>query len=1800
MKKRLFAAFVSLCMIVSMLPTMAFAEAGAQDSGNPATPSGAQPEECTCKTLCTEEEVNADCPVCSAEGAAPEEVCLGAAPMLGAAAPLSAEHSGHSGWKEIVGYWFNLDPGNYVLTGDLFVSNILSARDVTICLNGHNIRGEGGQIVNLTICDCTGNGRISDAKIECSLSDVSLSSCEIIGGTTIGGNSKIYSGCTIRDMTDMSINSGTTVTSGVTINVNRGVLSLNGADVQSAVNVNGGTCNIGGGTEIENFTEGAPVVYVNSGICNISGGTISSRIVNEGTCDITGGTISSSIEVSGGTCNITGGTIKVYDYTSSGETTGAVVVKGGSCNIGGDAQITGNRIDNGGAVSVIGGSCTISGGNIDKNNTKYGGVYVENGTCTIEEDASITSNQAFDQGGGVYVAGGVCDIYGTIGSNYTAYNYDGDGGGVYVAGGECNIYGKIYNNTAKRDGGGVYVADGNCNIAATSINYNEAAGNGGGIYVAGGECRIATETIGLNTAAGNGGGVYVASGAKVTVNNTSAGLPQIKYNTADGNGGGVYLCEGSEWLNLCDVTYNTAQYGGGIYSEGDCKLTIRNGSVEGNTATVEGGGLYLNDSQTKPCNVEITNWTIKENKDNSSRPNNMVSLNSQITYEQGLSTQDTLPYEEPGSIILKDSASFTIMSGKYEASEISSCFTRQSDNKILIAGGYYDADPSKEPTLTVVDGVKAIELDGDIGYNQYDPNYPWAVYPVKDGIMSGTSNNPVYNGAPIEQDSGFSLSGATDIQKFYYWHKSQGAEDSTYISGLPSDAGDYTIKVGGLHLRTIGEEYYTECTFDLTIAKAAPSYTVPTGITAQVGEPLSTVTLPEGWKWKDESTIPQAEGTQIYPAIFTPDDTDNYNIVETDISVEVEHAHEGVLREEVPATCTQTGEKAYYECSICHQYFEDEACNNPITDLDSWKVIPVLGHDFGGWTSNGNGTHTGTCQRDGCDATDTQNCSGGEATYFLKAKCEICGGAYGELKEDTTLPTGEIRINENKWNKFLNTITFGLFFKETQSVVITADDDSYSVAGYTDDKAAVIEYYLYDGDTALSQEELEDKEFTTYTGSLNMEPNGKYTIYVRITDHAGNKTYISSDGIVLYTDAKQDTESISFVKTTTEDVTASVFTNGNTVKEIRNGATVLSDSDYSVSYEGNKATITFKAVYLDTLAAGGYTLTLSYNPLGMEYQDGDGSEAPSNTTITLTVNQQAGTITNISDISKIYDDTAVSAPTYDSLSTGTAVIEYKVKDADDSTYTQTAPNTVGEYTVRITVAADENYAEASATRDFTISYLAAPQEPYTLIGSTGTNGWYTGDVTLKPADGYTVSTTLNGTYSDQLDFAQTTEGFTIYLKNSVGQMTDAITVGTIKIDKTAPDGDILFEKNSVKEFINNISFGLFFNKDIDVEITGTDDLSGVAKIEYYRSDKALTEAEVAAITDWMETNGKFSVTAEDQVNFICYVKITDQAGNQTYFGSDGATFDTTKPVIKGIADGKIYCEEQTFTVEETNLESVLIDGVAATPDNTGNYTLPAGNKQYTITVTDKAGNNTLCTVTVNDGHDWNEAIYTWNDNGSSCTASRTCKNDSDHVETAEANITSKPGKEPTCTENGETTYTAAFEADWAMTQTKVLADIPATGHSYDNGKCTVCGAIASDFKVIITAGANGSWQKGTKDGLAFTSNAAYKHFQKVQVDGQDLDVSNYTVKEGSTIVTLKAEYLETLSVGKHTLSIVSDTGTATTEFTIKAAAVTDDTQSPQTGDNSNLIMWVGLLAGFGILLTAVVWYDRRCKMGHRK
>ena len=198
------------------------------------------------------------------------------------------------------------------------------------------------------------------------------------------------------------------------------------------------------------------------------------------------------------------------------------------------------------------------------------------------------------------------------------------------------------------------------------------------------------------------------------------------------------------------------------------------------------------------------------------------------------------------------------------------------------------------------------------------------------------------------------------------------------------------------------------------------------------------------------------------------------------------------------------------------------------------------------------------------------------------------------------------------------------------------------------------------------------------------------------------------------------------------------------------------------------------------------------------------------------------------------------------------------------------------------------------------------------------------------------------------------------------------------------------------------------------------------------------------------------------------------------------------------------------------------------------------------------------TVIKATGHQWGEPAWTWD--GTTATATFTCKNDASHTQTVTATVTSTVKTDPTCTENGVTEYTATVEHDGTTyTATKNVADIPATGHDWgEDGHCTICDAVKPGFTPEIIQGDKATWTKGGGQPLSFTSNAAYADFQEARVDGQPLDPVHYTVEQGSTIVTLKAAYLESLDPGEHTLDIVSSTGTATATFTITAK----ETQQP--------------------------------------
>ncbi len=109
---------------------------------------------------------------------------------------------------------------------------------------------------------------------------------------------------------------------------------------------------------------------------------------------------------------------------------------------------------------------------------------------------------------------------------------------------------------------------------------------------------------------------------------------------------------------------------------------------------------------------------------------------------------------------------------------------------------------------------------------------------------------------------------------------------------------------------------------------------------------------------------------------------------------------------------------------------------------------------------------------------------------------------------DTTAPTAEITLATNKWNTFLNNITFGLFFKKTQSVTITAEDVNIG--------SGLEKVYYYLATEELTEDEVKAlADWEEYNGVFSINPNNEYIIYAKVVDKAGNVAYISSEGIVL-------------------------------------------------------------------------------------------------------------------------------------------------------------------------------------------------------------------------------------------------------------------------------------------------------------------------------------------------------------------------------------------------------------------------------------------------------------------------------------------------------------------------------------------------------------------------------------------------------------------------------------------------------------------------------------------------------------
>ena len=191
-------------------------------------------------------------------------------------------------------------------------------------------------------------------------------------------------------------------------------------------------------------------------------------------------------------------------------------------------------------------------------------------------------------------------------------------------------------------------------------------------------------------------------------------------------------------------------------------------------------------------------------------------------------------------------------------------------------------------------------------------------------------------------------------------------------------------------------------------------------------------------------------------------------------------------------------------------------------------------------------------------------------------------------------------------------------------------------------------------------------------------------------------------------------------------------------------------------------------------------------------------------------------------------------------------------------------------------------------------------------------------------------------------------------------------------DTEKPTGEIIIGTNKWQEFLNKLTFGLFFKDTQTVTINAADN-SGTVFVSYLVTDQDLSEAELKSLV-FSGYEEPFHIDPNRE--YIVYAMLVDESLNITYLRSDRITLDNVLPVIGGIEDGKIYCEAQTVTIDEKYVGTVTVNGTEVTLDETGSFTLSPADGEQKIVVTDKAGNIAEMTVTVNDGHTGGTATCT--------------------------------------------------------------------------------------------------------------------------------------------------------------------------------------------------------------------------------
>ncbi len=695
------------------------------------------------------------------------------------------------------------------------------------------------------------------------------------------------------------------------------------------------------------------------------------------------------------------------------------------------------------------------------------------------------------------------------------YRYDGGGGGYHI----YYYY-----------GGGVYVEAGASfelaggTIYACGVQSGAQSAYGGGIYAEGGSVTMTGGAIrncvlSANNGA-NGGGVYIYSGASFTMEGgVISGCSAMSGGGISASGGTVRITGGR--IENCKAS----EHGGGLYIGGHAdQIPVLNAAISGCEAE-NGGGVAL---------MGFAELELGEN----ARITGCKATNGAAVY---MDLESTYTVNHPGCFLYANG-------GRVEGT------VYVGTNKIGTKNDYLDSVKATD-AIDHTDGKPTTVFTGDVSCEG----------DIRGGIFHGSVTVTDSNGnmgTAWEKFCG-NLSGGT----FYgpvttECHVSGGTyyrgltmNKNAKLSGQPIDTGDVINDT-----TNTPEPNVTPAT--VTYAYGALGGTYATQI-VQAGEKAIEPDVPSrqgyqftGWYLDDTKydfntavtgnmTLTAKWTVNQYTITF---DTNGGSAVApitqdygTQITAPADPTREGYTfigwDKAIPATMPAE------DLTITAQWRINQYT---ITfDTDGGSEIAPITQDYGTQiTAPADPTREGYTFI-GWDKAIPATMPAESITITAQWK-------------DSEKPTGEIKIGENSWKAFLNNITFGRFFKDTQTVTVTATDNS--------GETVTIEYLL--SDKALAESELAGMTFTAYSAPFSINPDNEYVIYAKLTDTSGNVAYINTNGIVLdatvpvitgiengktYCEAQTLTVDEKYVDTVT--------VNGTEVTLDKNGSFVLSSAD---------------------------------------------------------------------------------------------------------------------------------------------------------------------------------------------------------------------------------------------------------------------------------------------------------------------------------------------------------------------------------------------------------------------------------------------------------------------------------------------------------------------------------------------------------------------------------------------------------------------------------------------------------------